>query len=222
MTCPPSSTCDEPAAASFTDDGIARVRDVAERAITAGGLHVCQGAVLWEAWRAYEEQLRQHVKGADQRETRTKKTPTTTPTQHHVGHHPQDDNCATNQSHGQRRFHARSTGSTKKHDAQVEIVRRLWHRQLAVPLQGVDATLEAYRQWESDLPTPGAVPPSITAAAKAAATGVRLRLVREAAIAQGEGVAGTAQLAGYTAYVQLETTQGDPARVQVWAIIMWG
>lgn len=97
----------------------------------------------------------------------------------------------------------------------MDVVRRLWHRQLAVPLQGVEATLQAYKDWEASLPTPGTVPPAVAAAAKAAAAGVRLRLVREAAIAVGEEPATTTQLAGYTAYVQLEMAQGDPARVQV-------
>lgn len=58
-----SYTIEEPAAAAFSEQGIVRVRDVAERAITAGGLHVTQGGRLWDQWRSYEEHLRQHLQG---------------------------------------------------------------------------------------------------------------------------------------------------------------
>lgn len=37
-----------------SDDGRQRVTDVFERAVTAAGLHVTQGANIWEAYREYE------------------------------------------------------------------------------------------------------------------------------------------------------------------------
>ena len=35
-------------------EGQEAVRDVLERALTAGGLHVCEGELLWQLYREYE------------------------------------------------------------------------------------------------------------------------------------------------------------------------
>lgn len=53
----------DPDVAAFNKAGVARFREIADRAITAAGLHVCQGHEVWEAWRAYEEAYRVHVQG---------------------------------------------------------------------------------------------------------------------------------------------------------------
>jgi predicted PolB exonuclease-like 3'-5' exonuclease len=37
-----------------TQSGLSKMRDLYERAITAGGLHVTEGSKLWEAYREYE------------------------------------------------------------------------------------------------------------------------------------------------------------------------
>ncbi len=40
------------AAAQDTKDNCERVRDVGERAVTAGGLHVAEGSIIWDAYRS--------------------------------------------------------------------------------------------------------------------------------------------------------------------------
>ncbi len=40
------------AAAQDTKDNCERVRDVGERAVTAGGLHVAEGSTIWDAYRS--------------------------------------------------------------------------------------------------------------------------------------------------------------------------
>lgn len=39
------------------EGGIQHIRDVFELAITAGGLHVAQGANIWEAYREFENAI---------------------------------------------------------------------------------------------------------------------------------------------------------------------
>ncbi len=76
--------------------------------------------------------------------------------------------------------------------------------------------METYTTWESSLPSPQPIPAHLQAAIKTASSAAAMRVVREMAIAPGEdGGVGADQLAGYTAYVQLEKAQGNPARVQV-------
>ncbi len=53
----------DPEVSAFTKAGVSRFRGVAERAITAAGLHVRSGHEIWEAWREYEEALRAYVQG---------------------------------------------------------------------------------------------------------------------------------------------------------------
>ena len=40
------------AAAQGTKDNCERARDVGERAVTAGGLHVAEGSTIWDAYRS--------------------------------------------------------------------------------------------------------------------------------------------------------------------------
>ena len=41
----------DPEVSGRTDQGLAKMRDLFERALTAGGLHVTEGSRLWEAFR---------------------------------------------------------------------------------------------------------------------------------------------------------------------------
>lgn len=42
----------DPEVSARAPEGLARLRDLCERALTAGGLHVSAGSQLWEAYRA--------------------------------------------------------------------------------------------------------------------------------------------------------------------------
>jgi hypothetical protein len=79
-------------AESFYGEDLAAVRGVYEDALTSVGLHVAEGARVWNAYREFEH---------------------------------------------------------KRAAADVERTRKLFVRQLSVPLVGMDDTLQAYLAWES-------------------------------------------------------------------------
>lgn len=45
----------DPSVREFLPTGISKTRDLFERAIIAGGLHVAEGSKVWEAYRSFEE-----------------------------------------------------------------------------------------------------------------------------------------------------------------------
>lgn len=47
----------DPSVREFTLDGIAKARNLFERAITAAGLHVTEGSKIWEAYREFEQAI---------------------------------------------------------------------------------------------------------------------------------------------------------------------
>jgi squamous cell carcinoma antigen recognized by T-cells 3 len=50
-------------------DGLAKMRDLFERAITAGGLHVAEGSKLWAAYREYEMAILITIADGNEEET---------------------------------------------------------------------------------------------------------------------------------------------------------
>ncbi|GAB4820618.1 hypothetical protein N2152v2_007664 [Parachlorella kessleri] len=58
----------DPEVSGRTPQGLAKMRDLFERALTAGGLHVAEGSRLWEAFRSFEEDLLEESPSQEQAE----------------------------------------------------------------------------------------------------------------------------------------------------------
>ncbi|KAK3268088.1 hypothetical protein CYMTET_23386, partial [Cymbomonas tetramitiformis] len=102
--------------------------------------------------------------------------------------------------------------SEKGRAAQMERVRGLFQRQLAVPHSDHAHTLEAYTSWDA---SQSASPPSadVLKAYSAAVLKLEARLQHEAVVAEGKEPDATL-LAAYINYISYEQSHGNPAQVQ--------
>ncbi|EFJ45259.1 hypothetical protein VOLCADRAFT_118442 [Volvox carteri f. nagariensis] len=108
---------------------------------------------------------------------------------------------------------ARAAGGTSAAAArQQDRVRALYQRQLQVPLQDVDQTLEEYKAWEAGHGK--SVPAHVVKAADKAREAAELRAGFEEGVA-AEVPADVSKLGAFLSYIKMEQNAGDTARVQV-------
>ncbi|CAL1385168.1 unnamed protein product [Linum trigynum] len=167
--------CD-PSVRECSPDGISKARNVFDRALTAGGLHVAEGNKIWEAYREFEEAVMYTIDDKD----------------------------------------------SKAKESQVQRVRKLFQRQLSVPLVNLESTLVAYKAWEveqgsnlnaesSDL---DGVPTHVVSAYEKAMEMYNARVGFEEQICM-KGISEEEKLQRFMNYLTFEKSDGDPARVQV-------
>ncbi|CAD7704932.1 unnamed protein product [Ostreobium quekettii] len=120
--------------------------------------------------------------------------------------------------------HERSMKDGKEREAQRDRIRSLFHRVLAVPLltgrtqkpgvpRGTERKhMEAYEQWEKDVGG-REVPARVYRSLEKAQMMVDIRRSFEERVGENQ-TADAELLASYLAYIKIEETNGDPARVQ--------
>ncbi|XP_066459934.1 squamous cell carcinoma antigen recognized by T-cells 3 [Eleutherodactylus coqui] len=150
------------------EGGIAKVRTIFERSLTAVGLHMTKGSTIWDAYREFENAILGTIQPL----------PGTIP----------------------------SADQQQMLNTQLEKIHNLFKRQLGVPLLDMASTFAEYEEW-SEEPIPEIV---IQNYKKAIQQVAKYKPYEEALMA-----AETPKLAEYQAYIDFETKEGDPARIQL-------
>eukprot|EP00854_Cymbomonas_tetramitiformis_P014872 gene14872-17583_t len=166
----------------------ATLRQHYENALTSAGLHVSQGHQIWSAFREFETKLVEQEHSEKGR----------------AAQYLQDRALVSEMERAKR---LREEGYL-----QMERVRGLFQRQLAVPHSDHAHTLEAYTSWDA---SQSASPPSadVLKAYSAAVLKLEARLQHEAVVAEGKEPDATL-LAAYINYISYEQSHGNPAQVQ--------
>ena len=94
----------------------------------------------------------------------------------------------------------------------VEKVRTLFHRQLKVPLMGMEATLEGYAEWEEAQGTTGGVPAAVQAAYDAALQLREIRFPLEEMLGAEDATEDVLSTT-YSAYIKTEEATSDTSRI---------
>lgn len=157
-------------------NGITKARNLFERAVTAGGLHVTEGSRIYESYREFEQSMLLNLGEAD----------------------------------------------SESKEKQVQRIRKLFFRQLSVPLSEMSSTLLTYKAWETeqgsvvdnDPSSLDGLPSHIASAYQKALEMLKLRTNFEEQIARKDA-SDSERLQEFMNYLNFEQSSGDPARVQI-------
>mmetsp|Transcript_8272 Transcript_8272/g.19831 ORF Transcript_8272/g.19831 Transcript_8272/m.19831 type:complete len:469 (-) Transcript_8272:1656-3062(-) len=95
---------------------------------------------------------------------------------------------------------------------QVDKVRSLFHRQLKVPLIGMENTMQAYREWEEAQGAPGGVPDHVKQAFESATAQLEIRMPLEEMLGSPD-TTDEVKFTAYNAYLKTEEATHDPSRI---------